>query len=322
MLGTGLQPRRKKEIINGPLISAIPASTTTIDKKIIPDRIPLDSKADDINFTLEDMIFQDGLLGQKKQHVSHVTGNGLLISAIPINKDEVKPVNSLEHGLVGKMQTREILGQKKLHGSHGPLISAIPIATDEIKQVNSLDQGLVGKMQSRESFMMKSKAVEKEAHSRQSYIHPNPVPTSSTVYQNYYGYPNYAGQSNSFIMPSNDSTYFQNVNSSFSHVANLGHPSVYGNSMGNLPIEYQQALMYQQYMYAIEAQQKPKKKKKSKKKKKKKESMVPPNTMNPQMVPYYMHGYITSSYPENVIRPSETQRPSSSEESEESEEFA
>lgn len=292
MLGTGFQPRRKREVIHGPLISAIPDNEDGKNKAINRSSMmipPNSTNEDIIGQSLQEMIFQDGLLGQKKAPVNAIPGNGPLISAIPINKEEVKPVNTL-------------------------------------------DQGLVGKMQSREAYL-KSKTVSKDPKSRNSENNPTTTTMNHNIYQSYYGYQNplYNGQNYSSLQVTNE----MNINSNaFSPYANQGVNSQLNTAqvrpMGYIPIEYQQAFMYQQYqqhLYALEVQNRSKEKKKSKKKKdkkkdkKKKESIAP--VIPPHMVNYYMQGYMNSTYPgpaiHNVSEP--IARPaivSSSEESDES----
>ena len=113
-------PKSKKDPIQGPLILAIPKN----DKKNRSSLLPSSNVPDDgffgnsnRNSILEpseeaienhdEFLFQGGLLGQKKSYIAIPKGNGPLISAIPSSKDLPKPVNTVDHGLVGQMQSRE-----------------------------------------------------------------------------------------------------------------------------------------------------------------------------------------------------------------------
>ena len=218
------------------------------------------------------MIFQDGLLGQKKTPIVTYTG-------------------------------------------HGPLISSIPKGKEEINPVHSLDQGLVGQMQTRESLISKSKTPSRKEVSRQSQINPShgdsalqssTLPTvNPSFYQNqapfYYGQNLNPGSDAS--MPMNPYAHYYPSYFTQTPNAPIG---LHGNQMGYIPMEYHQAIMYQQYMYALESQKKSKSKKKSKKKKdkkdKKKKQKEGISNMDPQYFAFYPQNYVASVPQENVIQ--------------------
>lgn len=335
MLGTGFQPRRKKEVINGPLISAISGNEDSKNKSgnrasVIPSlNDPIQGQSS------KDLFFQDGLLGQKKVNSNIAAGNGPLISAIPINKEAANDQIHVQSSKEIIFQDG-LLGQKKVNANitagNGPLITAIPINKEEVKAPHTLDQGLLGQMQSREAYIKSKMGVKGTFSARQSTINPSNTAANQNAYQTYYGYPNPTYNAQNYLTPQslNNNILQQAYNYPPTQYSNQGVNSPlsagYVGPVGYMPIEYQQALMYQQYMYALETQNKSKEKKK-KKKSKKKDKKTKKKESNTPVMPFqmmqYPPGYLVSAYPESTGQgPSGSivsRIESSSEESEESE---